>query len=319
MRVRRIAAVCLCWLAASSAVASGAPGPKLRISAAEARDALTCTSGVGSSSKRVVLLTPAFSTDEESYGWNYLNALPALGFPTCSISLPDRGFADLQNASEYVVRAIRRLERRSDRKIVVFGHQHGALDELWALRFWPDLRLKVSDLVSLATPYRGTTTAEGFCEGPNGCPPSVWQIRKGSRFTKALRTRRPPRGPAYTSIATDFDELITPQPEASRLRGAANVSLQSICPNRPVEHFTILGDAVAYALVIDAIENPGPADPARLPQDVCSGLFMPGVDPSAVLGAVGFLGGFLSESAAGSVPAEPTLRKYARRSKRAPD
>ena len=41
-------------------------------------------------------------------------------------------------------------------------------------------------------------------------------------------------------------------------------------------------DLVAYALGVDALSNPGPADPARISPSVCSQTFMPGVNPSTV-------------------------------------
>lgn len=311
-RAALAAAAVVMLLLACAGSAAAHPGPKLRITQAQLARALTCTPKLGQAKRNPVLLTPAFSTDRESYGWNYLNALPALGRPTCSLSLPDKGFGDLQLAAEYDVRAIRRITERSGRKVVALGHQHGSLDALWALRFWPDIRGRVSELISLATPYNGTSGAASLCGGTGSCPPSIWQIAKGSSFLKALGRGPLPKGPSYTSIATNFDELITPQPEASRLRGASNVALQDICPGRPVEHFSILGDAVAYALVVDALRHRGPADPSRIPASVCAELFMPGLDATAASSAVGFLTRFLAENATGGVAHEPRLRGYAR-------
>jgi hypothetical protein len=58
-----------------------------------------------------------------------------------------------------------------------------------------------------------------------------------------------------------------------------NVSVQDVCPADIVEHFGIgTYDPVAYALAIDALDNPGPADPARIPKSVCLPGVMPGVN-----------------------------------------
>lgn len=304
-----IAALALLLAFAPSAIA--APGPDLRVSVSETRSALTCLSPAPGPERRTVLLTPAFSSDRESYGWNYLTALPALGHRTCSLSLDDHGFGDLQLASEYVVRAVRWITRREQRTVALLGHQHGALDELWAMRYWPDLRKRVSDLVSLATPYNGTESSATACALLGRCSPSSWQIARGSKFLGALGSDRPPRGPSYTSISTDFDELIIPQPDASRLEGAANVAVQDLCPGRPVEHFTILGDAVAYALAVDAFHHRGPARPDRIPRSVCGEAFMPGAGDGAGDGA-GFLIRFPIASVTQAVPQEPALRPYAR-------
>ena len=71
-------------------------------------------------------------------------------------------------------------------------------------------------------------------------------------------------------------------------------------------------DPVAYALAIDAMDHPGPADPSRIPSSVCTQLFMPGVNP------VTFATDFASAAAVVSttlatyphVPAEPPLACY---------
>lgn len=42
----------------------------------------------------------------------------------------------------------------------------------------------------------------------------------------------------------------------------------------------IASGAVGYAVVVDAPENDGPADPSRIDLAVCAQPFMPGVDPA---------------------------------------
>ncbi len=309
----------LCACTSDDPSRSQVDGPELQVTRAQFEQAYTCRGELTNSRRDPVLITPAFSTDEESFGWNYLRQLPALGIPVCSLSLPDGGFGDLQLAAEYVVHAVRRMHADSGRKVVLFGHQHGPLNELWALSFWPDLPARVSSFISLATPYQGTTAAQGTCGLTGFCPPAVWQIATGSAFLAALARQPLPAGPAYTSITTLYDELILPQPEASTLRGGTTIVLQDLCPRRPIEHFTILADHLSYRLVLDALDHPGqPADPARLPADICSGpLYLPGVgDPHNTVGALGGVVGFLT-GFAGAIPlqgvaAEPELRSYAR-------
>ncbi len=292
------------------------PGPALSVSPDKLRSALSCTPDIAVARRDPVLITPAFSTAEESFG-GYLAQLPALGIPTCSLTLPDHGFDDLQNAAEYVVYAVRKISAESGRKVILFGHQHGPLDELWALMFWPDLAGKVSSLVSLATPYQGTLAATVVCSGGRNCSPAVWQIAAGSQFLAALNARPLPAGLAVTSITTLFDEVIIPQPEAGRREGATNIVLQDICPGRPVEHFRILSDNLAYQLVLDAINHPGlPANVANLPADICSGpMSMPtpaGSQGSGMPSTDGFLTEFPINNVTQGVSAEPTLRDYAR-------
>lgn len=201
----------------------------------------------------------------------------------------------------------------SGRKVVVFGHQHGALDELWALKFWPDVARSVSDLVSLATPYNGTSSSEGLCGSEAGCAPATWQISRGSSFLAALGRPPLPRGPSYTSINSLTDALVTPEPEASRLTGASNVAIQDICPGRQVSHFEILADAIAYRLVVDALDHPGPADPARIPRNACGERLMPDSDPVVLSLANAFLPGFLARNKTAGVPKETASRAYTAR------
>lgn len=291
-------------------------GPELRVPRAELKQALTCSGPLKGLDRDPVLLTPAFSTGPESYGFGYLPQLAADGITTCVLTLPDGGYRDLQRAAEFNVFAIRRMAARSGRQVVLLGHQHGALNGLWALRFWPGLRGKVSDFVALATPFGGTSSARQLCASVRQCPDAYWQISTGSGYLGALVRKRPPAGPSYTSITTLFDEVITPQPEASTLPGAKNITLQSICPGRPIEHFTILADNLTYLLVTDALTHRGPARPRRIPATVCQGsLYMPATSTAglgAANGLLGFLTGLLV-NVPKSVPEEPAVRRYARR------
>lgn len=107
-----------------------------------------------------------------------------------------------------------------------------------------------------------------------------------------------------------MDELVTPAPEAARLDGARNVVVQEVCPARPVDHYLLVGDAVSYALAVDALTHPGPADPARLDPLTCLQTVIPGADlvrlaavlPRALANPV------LRVAAAPDVDREPALR-----------
>ena len=61
-----------------------------------------------------------------------------------------------------------------------------------------------------------------------------------------------------------------------------NIATQDICPLDTNEHNQIgTVDNVAYALAVDALTHPGPADPSRIdPATVCSQPSMPGVNPA---------------------------------------
>jgi hypothetical protein len=59
-----------------------------------------------------------------------------------------------------------------------------------------------------------------------------------------------------------------------------NVATQDICALDVYEHLTIgTIDPVTYALVMDALTHPGPAQPSRISRRVCTQVLQPGVDP----------------------------------------
>ncbi len=298
-------------LLASAADAS--IGPRLTVPRADLKESLACSDGFADSKRAPVLLTPAFSSAAESYGWNYIPQLTADGTPFCSISVPDEGYGDLQKTAEHVVYSVRRMSTETGRKVTLLGHQHGALDELWALKFWPGMARSVSDLVALETPFQGTSSS-GQCGEGGHCTAALRQITKGSRFLKALRSAPRPKGVRITSITSLDDALITPQPGASRLRKATNIVLQDVCPGRKVDHFAALADAVGYRLYRDARSNRGGASVKRLPADACDEQYMPAADPTFLSFTGLFLLGFYQRNAS-SEDVEPATAGYARRHK----
>jgi hypothetical protein len=299
---------------AGGQVSSPEVGPPISVTPAQIQLALTCTPDLAHATRDPVLLTPAFATDTQSFGWNYSRSLPAQGFPVCSLSIPGGGFDDLQIAAQYVVSAVRTMAATSGHKVVLMGHQHGPLDEMWALKFWPDLPTLVSDFVSLATPYNGTQSARSGCDRSKSCAPANWQIATGSAFLTALNAVPLPTGPSYTSIYTTFDQLIYPQPQASTIGGAGTtIAVQDVCPSRPVEHFGILSDNVTYLLVLDALTHDGPASTSRIPANACLTVASPNLDPvGSALSGFGTATSAVINTVQQAVPAEPAVAAYAR-------
>ena len=174
------------------------------------------------------------------------------------------------------------------------------------------------DLVDLASPNHGIYAADA-CRDSGNCWPAVWQIGTGANFMRALNSlSETPGAISYTSIWSLNDELVQPAvPPTARLTGGANtanVQIQDVCPGRPVNHASLLDDAVVYALVIDAMTHRGPADPARIPATVCAQAFMPGVsaqDAASGNYTVYSAGARAFEQHPG-VREEPPLKPYAR-------
>jgi pimeloyl-ACP methyl ester carboxylesterase len=313
MRWRSAGAALIAALSATAVLlgtagpADALPGPPLQEPRSALERALWCSPNLaGAKSVPVLLVHGTFAT---SQWWTptYRRALPTSGHPVCTVDVPDREAGDVQRSVEYVVHAIRAVAERAGRRIAVIGHSQGAFLVTFALRYWPDLGARVEDFVGLAGLYeRGSALGSVLCA--DACPASAWQLRPGSRLLRAYASRHLYSGPDYTTISTAFDEFVVPQPDAGRLRGARNLALQDVCPGRLAEHGMITADAAAYALVLDAIEHPGPSDPARVGAAICTARFIPGTDVVGLAEQFALTAVGVADFLARPVGAEPPVR-----------
>ena len=296
------------------------PGPALSVPQGELDGALTCTGGISGASPAPVLLVPGTAENPRAeFSWTWQPALDELGIPWCAVALPADATGDIQTSAEYVVNAIRTMYSRAGRRIAIVGHSQGGMLPRWVLRFWPETRGMVDDLVGLAPSNHGTLSAIPVCV--TVCPASFRQQAAGSEFVKALNSYRETfPGISYTVVYTHTDEVVTPNLDdngSSPVHGGggeiSNVAIQQICPLDVNEHLGVgTHDPVAYALAIDALDHPGPADRSRVPSSVCTQLAMPGVDPATVAAHVADFAASIAAAIAGAeqVPAEPPLRCY---------
>jgi pimeloyl-ACP methyl ester carboxylesterase len=246
---------------------------------------LACSPNLETSKRKPVLfLHGTFVDPALEFWWNYKRVFDADKRPYCLLTMPHRATGDIQISAEYVVYAIRTMHRRSGHQVDIIGHSQGGMIGRWATRFWPDTRPMVDDIVGLAPSNHGINPA--LCQ--LACQPSMWQQSIGSQFLSALNAGQETfAGISYTVIYTHLDEFVTPNLNDHGLStlhtGAgriSNVATQDICPTNTADHLTIgTSDPVGYALAIDAIDHPGPADPTRIDRRVCTQLLQPGVDP----------------------------------------
>ncbi|PXY32748.1 esterase/lipase family protein [Prauserella muralis] len=300
--------------------ADASEGPPLRVPPDRLAAALGCSPGVADAGRDPVLLVPGTTLTPREFSWNYVPALRAQGVPYCTVTLPDNGMADIQVAAEYVVHAIRTVHAASGRAVDIVGHSQGGMVPRWALKYWPDTRSMVDDLVGLAPSNHGTIVANTIC--PPGCAPSFWQQRRNSAFLRALNSGPETwQGIDYTVVYTRLDEVVAPNWDergSSSLRTGAgtisNIAVQDLCPLRPAEHLAVgTYDAVSYALAADALNHDGPADQARVGRDVCARQLMPYVDPVRFPANEARLATTAATQLAlyPRVPAEPPLAPYA--------
>jgi pimeloyl-ACP methyl ester carboxylesterase len=293
--VGAIAAVALLVPASAAAITYAPvdrPGPPLSVPQDKLDASLDCPSNLAAASRAPVLLVPGTgSNPEHNFSWNWEPALDKLGIPWCAVTLPGNALGDIQVSGEYVVNAIRTMYARAGRRISIIGHSQGGMIPRWPLRFWPDTRGMVDDQIGFAPSNHGTTGADPLCTF--SCAPADWQQRDISEFIKALNSYQETfPGISYTEIYSHFDEIVTPNSDdngSSSLHGGGgeitNVAIQDLCPADFSEHLAIgTQDNVAYDLAVDALEHPGPADPARAAASdpgICTPLaLMPGINPA---------------------------------------
>ena len=294
------------------------PGPALDVPQDKLAGALECSKSIDSAKRTPVLLIPGTgATAHDNFSWNYEPQFDKLGIPWCAVTFPYNGNGDIQVNGEYVVYAIRTMHARTGRKVSLVGHSQGGMVGRWALRFWPDTRPMVDDVIGFAGSNHGSKQAALSCSSK--CIYADWQQSFESNFIRALNSFAETwPGISYTNVYTHNDEIVTPNSDdtgSSSLHTGGgqirNVAVQDICPTDPSEHFLIgTIDPVAYALAADALDHAGPADPARVPITTCAQPFMPGVNP-ATGPAAGLQAFYDDESSTGpESTSEPPLACY---------
>jgi hypothetical protein len=312
-------------LALASALAAAKPRlpkePRIAIPRTALEGSFHCHAELaGATREPVLFVTGTGATGEQGYLIGK-GAFDAFGHPVCDVDFPDYTTADIQISVQYLVYAIRREYREGGRKIAIFGISQGGLLPRFALTYWPDLRNKVSDVLAAAGTQHGTTAGTiGACRRA-GCTPASFQQIAGSKLQQALNRRgrdETPGPTAWTTLRSATDEVVEPTGgphPTSALKGATNILIQAVCPGRVVTHIGTAFDSVTFAAFADAISHPGPAKVSRLPADVCSHPYAPGLDEAttnAFLSGAGSLIGS-QEASVPRVAAEPKLRPYVKR------
>lgn len=312
-------AVALCTLVAAAPAA--AADPPLTVPKPKLQAALHCHGKLrGATRQPIMLVTGTGATGDEAYAIGK-GAFDAFGHPVCTVNFPDFTTADIQVSVQYLVNGIRAMARQSGQPIAVIGISQGGLLPRFALTYWPSLRADVTDVVAAAGTQHGTTLfSPGACAGA-GCAPALWQQAAGSRLLAALNAQpdETPGPTSWTTVRSTTDEVVQPQSgprPTSALKGATNIVIQSVCPGRMVSHIGTVLDSVTFAAFTDAIAHRGAARIARLPKDVCSHPYAPGLDVAGTNAILGASGNLITPRLAGQVPrvaAEPPLRAYVKR------
>jgi hypothetical protein len=320
--VALVAIVAVTLAAAAGARPKRVPEPRISIPKAQLEAAYHCHGDVATATNQPLLfVTGTGATGEEGYLIGK-GAFDAAGHPVCDVDFPDFTTADIQVSVQYLVYAIRREYREGGRRIAIFGISQGGLLPRFALTYWPSLRRKVSDVVAAAGTQHGSNVVgpAGPCSASNPCPPAIWQQAAHSHLLTALN-REPVEAPgptAWTTVRSATDESVQPQTgphPTSALRGATNILIQAICPGRTTGHIATAFDSVTFAAFADAISHRGPAKVSRLPGDVCSHPYAPGLNEATTEAFLKGAGGLIAsqEASVPRVPKEPRVRPYVKR------
>jgi triacylglycerol lipase len=277
-RYLRAVSVSLAMLSLAPLLAATASAdPRLTVRRASLRAALHCQGRVSHARRKPALLLPGTGSNG-SYLWptGFQRQLYNERVPSCYLDLPHHNNGDMQIAAQYVVFALRKMAGRAHRPVAVYGFSQGGVQARLALTFWPSTRRLVSDVVSAAAPQHGSTTPVAC--GPGGCSAAGWQRLRGSRLLAGLnRGDETPGRTAWTTLRTTDDVIAQPATgphPTSALRGASNLVIQRLCPGRRIDHLGMAFDAVAYAVLRDAMRHRGPARAARIPRRSCARQFV---------------------------------------------
>jgi hypothetical protein len=317
--VAAAAAVAVLALGATDASASldareSPPGPALTTSARTLAGALSCPRRLGGNRRPVLLVPGGGGEPKFAFSAGFEGLLRANHYPVCGVSLPDAAFGDIQIQAEYVVASIRKMAARSGRQVNVVGVSLGGMLPRWALKWWPDVRALVGDVIGLAPGNHASPTLAALCNVP--CPPMLRQGLPGSQFFAALNRGDETPGRLSYSVISSATDAVFPPP-APNLKGESddsNTQVQAVCPGREVDHGDT-SDAVTVALVFDALRHAGPARAARIPKTTCGKRYADGIDPAELdrQGAAGAAWFAANYGVAGLTSLEPALKRYATR------
>ncbi len=323
LTVALIAVLALALGLAATAAAKPAAGPKLTVPKADLAAAFHCPRPVEDATNTpIMLVTGTGASGEQAYLIGE-GAFEAYGHPVCYVDFPDYTTADIQVSVQYLVYGLRREAALAGRKVAVFGISQGGLLPRFALTYWPDLRSKVSDVLAAAGTQHGSNvgkTSGNPCSAANPCTPAGWQQQKGSNLLDALNSQpdETPGKVSYTTVRSLTDETVQPQGgkhPTSALEGASNILIQDVCPGRTTTHIGTALDSVTFAAFDDAIVHKGAAKVSRLPSDVCSHPYAPGLDEATAAALLSAAGGLTTSqsAAAPKLAAEPKVKPYVKR------
>jgi triacylglycerol esterase/lipase EstA (alpha/beta hydrolase family) len=216
----------------------------------------------------VVIVHGTFG-DRKSLLDNLSAAMVDDGYCVFSLDYGNRGTEDIRKSARQLKRFVARvLDATGAAKVSMVGHSQGGMMPRYYVKFLGG-DVYVDDLVGLSPSNHGTTVV-GSSDNPltGGFCTSCNQQAAGSPFLTRLNAGdETPGDVSYTQITTKYDEVVVPYTSAYLAEGprTTNVTIQDSCPADTAEHVFIPMSRTAIQWVLDALDRPGPADPAFTP------------------------------------------------------
>lgn len=205
-----------------------------------------------------VLLVPGYGGGRA--GLDQLAAsLRAAGRTVTVVALPGDGTGPLGEQAAALADAVAAARAGGAPPVDLVGYSAGGVvARLWA-RGHPGEARRV---VTLGAPHHGTDLAELAGSVLSGsCPAACRELVPDSPLLGRLNQGdETPAGPAWVSIWTDQDEIVTP-PSSAALDGALDIVVQQVCPGRRVAHGELPTDPVVTGLVLRALDVAEPRAP----------------------------------------------------------
>lgn len=276
----------------------------------ELQDAIYIPSsfGYGANGKKPVILIPGTACPAGmTYYFSFENLGQAANADPVWVNVPGASLGDAQVNAEYVAYAMNYISAvSSGASVSIISWSQGGPDTQWALKYWPSTQGVLEDFIAISPDFHGTVNANFLCPGIDSqlsCTPSIWQQRYDANFISVLRSNG--GDSAYvptTTIYSSTDQIVEPQSGTNasaymldtRGVGVTNNEVQTVCAGQlaggTYTHEGVLYNSLAWALAVDALNNPGPGEPSRINlSQVCSQSIAPELNLEDVLGTEGLL------------------------------
>jgi triacylglycerol lipase len=200
-----------------------------------------------------VVLVPGYGGSQDALRV-LADRIRATGRETRLVTLPDNGTGDLLAQVAVLARTVGDAP-----SVDVIGYSAGGVvARLWLAR---DGAHRARRVITLGSPLHGTQlAATGTAVVPDACPIACQQLAPGSALLTSIA--REPVPVPWLSIWTENDQTVVP-PDSARLDGAANLSLQGLCPNVHIEHGELPTNPLTTAIVLRSLGTDPPTRAAE--------------------------------------------------------